>query len=344
MSRKNKKISVKHYILIAAAIIVIAVLGTALHYYRMAYSQYSGNDSVRLVVPVSATAEQLCDSLTKNLGEFGSDCFTLWKIRDGEIGKSAGVYIISPGDKAWSVAGRLKAGLSSAINVTFNNVRTMNDLAERLSRYFEWNSEIFLEACNTVLPENGFKPSQFPAAFIPDTYQFYADATATEVVNKLLAYRNTFWNDERRHKAATLGLSPIEVSTVASIVEEESKNKAEQPVIARLYLNRLEKKMRLQADPTVKFALGDFGLKRLYQKHLQYDSPYNTYTVEGLPPGPIRIPEASTIDATLNASANDYLYMCAQPGGTGKHNFTNNFEEHKKNARVYQNWLNSIGL
>ena len=158
------------------------------------------------------------------------------------------------------------------------------------------------------------------------------------------AHRKKFWNDERRKKAAKLGLSPEEVHTLASIVEEESNKSDERPVIARLYLNRLGKNMFLQADPTVKFASGDFAARRVTHDMTLSDSPYNTYKHRGLPPGPIRIVEAATLDAVLDAPENNYLYMCAKPDFSGYHNFTDDYRRHTINAVLYHPALTNRGI
>jgi len=201
-----------------------------------------------------------------------------------------------------------------------------------------------MDACAEVLPEHGFKRATYPAAFIPDTYEFYWTSPADIIVEKLAFYRKKFWNDERLNKAQKLGLTPEHVHILASIVEEESNKSDERPVIARLYLNRLNKKMFLQADPTVKFALGDFAARRVTHQMTMSDSPYNTYKNHGLPPGPIRIAEAKTLDAVLDAPENNYLYMCAKPDFSGYHNFTNDYRRHTINAVLYHRALNERGI
>ena len=157
-------------------------------------------------------------------------------------------------------------------------------------------------------------------------------------------YRNRFWDKSRRSKAARLGLTPAEVATIASIVEEETAKTDEKPKVARLYLNRLQKGIKLQADPTVKFASGDFSLRRITGKHLAIESPYNTYKISGLPPGPIRVPASSTLDAVLNAPNHNYIYMCAKEDFSGYHNFASDYATHQANARRYQAELNRRGI
>ncbi len=163
-------------------------------------------------------------------------------------------------------------------------------------------------------------------------------------MEKLVGIRDNFWTKERLDKAAKLGLTPVEVATIASIVEEESNKKDERPMIARLYINRVKQGMKLQADPTVKFATGNFALRRITGKHLRTDSPYNTYKNVGLPPGPIRVPNAATLDAVLNAPEHNYIYMCAKEDFSGRHNFAADYATHRKNAKKYQAALNRRGI
>ena len=151
---------------------------------------------------------------------------------------------------------------------------------------------------------------------------------------------NNYWNQKRISKAQAIGLTPLQVSTLASIVDEETANNAEKPVVAGLYINRLKKGMLLQADPTVKFALQDFTLKRILLKHLSIDSPYNTYKYAGLPPGPIRIPSVQGLESVLNYARHNYLYMCAKEDFSGTHNFAVTHSQHIVNAKLYQRELN----
>lgn len=324
-------------------IVTIALAWISIWAYTSAFRAYHGHETT-LVIPSDCTDQEVADALKTQLGDYGETVYRLWSLRDGDPAKATGFYVIKPGDKAWSVASRIKSGASSTVTVTFNNVRLMSELAHKVSAYFPWSAEDFIHAADSILPTYGFKTGQAPAAFWPNTYQFYMSATPAQVVTKLVEERNGFWNEERRAKAKSLGFTPVEIATIASIAEEESANAAERPVIARLYMNRLKKGMKLQADPTVKYALGDFSLKRIYQKHLEYESPYNTYRVNGLPPGPIRIPDGVTIDAVLNSLPNNYIYMCAKPDNSGTHNFTDNYNTHLANAKAYRAWVDSLGL
>ena len=186
----------------------------------------------------------------------------------------------------------------------------------------------------------GFTRETIPALFIPNTYEIYWNVSPERFMARMKQEYNRFWTEERRKKAEALGLTPVEVSTLASIVEEESAVADEYPTIAGLYLNRLKAGMPLQADPTVKFAAGDFALQRILDKHLAIDSPYNTYKYAGLPPGPIRIPSIRAIDAVLNPAHHRYFYMCAKEDFSGRHNFAATLAEHNRNANRYRAELN----
>jgi UPF0755 protein len=192
----------------------------------------------------------------------------------------------------------------------------------------------------SILQEYNFTKQTLPALFIPNTYQVYWNISAKDFLNRMFKEYKRFWTEERQNKAKAIGLTPIEVSILASIVEEETNNKSEKPMVAGLYINRLKKGMPLQADPTVKFAWQDFTLRRITNKHLTIDSPYNTYKIIGLPPGPIRIPSPEGIDAVLNYSKHNYLYMCAKEDFSGTHNFASTLSEHNRNARKYWDALN----
>ena len=175
--------------------------------------------------------------------------------------------------------------------------------------------------------------------FIPNTYEMYFNTGADKVIERFYYEYEQFWNEERKEKAKQIGLTPLEVSILASIVQAETVKRDEAPIIAGLYINRLKQGIALQADPTLVFAVGDFTLKRVLNEHKEIDSPYNTYKYAGLPPGPINMPEISSIDAVLKYKPSDFIYMCAKEDFSGYHNFTNNYNEHLRNAQRYQKAL-----
>lgn len=325
--------------------IVIVLVAAVVFTYIYISSPYNG-DEIRIFIPKESSEKSIRDTLTANLGKYGEKVYTIWHFLNDNISESYGSYVINQNEKAINIANRIAKGRQTPVRLTINVARTLPDLVEVMAKRLEANPEELMEAMDSILGNNAefAKKASYTGAFIPDTYNIYWNERSEMVIESLLGWRNKFWNEERLAKAKSIGLSPLEVTILASIVEEESNKSDEQPVIARLYLNRIRKGMKLQADPTVKFAIGDFSLRRITGKHLNIDSPYNTYKVAGLPPGPIRIPQKATIDAVLNAPQNDYLYMCAKEDFSGYHNFAKDYDTHLKNARKYTEELNKRGI
>lgn len=334
----------KILIAVAATVFVIAV--GAYGAWRYINSPYEGTEAAWIYLPHGTTRQALTDSLKSALGDrTGSRAAAVYGAVAKDNAEIYGAYRIEPGTSAKAIARRIVRHRQTPVRLTFNNVRTLAQLAERISSQMDFTAEDFLVAADSLLPTSGFKSkAQYPAAFLPDTYEFYWSESAAATVVKLLEHRNRFWNDERRQKASALGLTPVQAATIASIAEEETNNKAERGVVGRLYLNRMHKGMKLQADPTVKFALGDFSLRRIRGEHLKAQSPYNTYLVAGLPPGPIRVADAATIDGLLNSRPHNWIYMCAKEDFSGTHNFAADYSTHLANARRYQQALNARGI
>ncbi|MCM1518088.1 MAG: endolytic transglycosylase MltG [Pseudoflavonifractor sp.] len=333
--------------LVASA--VIAVCAAMAVWAAVTVWHYVGHSDIGearwVYLPTGMSREAFRDSLTVSLGEpVAGRVMRLWSLFSGKDAVPHGAYRVSEGMSAARIYRRLATGAQTPVRVTFNNVRTMPQLASRIADKMEFTPVEFLAACDSVLSAKGFTLQQYPAAFFPDTYEFYWTESPARVVGQLSAQYDHFWTAERRAKAEALSLSPIEVATVASIAEEETNDRVERGTVARLYLNRLNKGMRLQADPTVKFAVGDFSIKRVLAVHLAKQSPYNTYINRGLPPGPIRVVNPATLDAVLDAPANDYIYMCAKEDFSGRHNFTADYREHLANARRYQAALNARNI
>ncbi len=253
-----------------------------------------------------------------------------------------GCYAIKPGMGNMQIVKMLKLGYQKPVRVTFTGLRTWQQLAQRIAAQLEADSLSLISTflADSVAFNRGFNPSTFMAMFIPNTYEFYWNTDALGFTNRMQKEFHRFWNENRKQKSEAIGLTPVEVSTLASIVEEETNIKSEMPIIAGVYLNRLRKGIPLQADPTVKFAVGDFTLRRILTRHLQVDSPYNTYKQRGLPPGPIRIPSVVAIDAVLNAHKHSYLFFCAAPDFSGRHLFAQTLAEHNRNAEAYRRALN----
>lgn len=296
-------------------------------------------------IPAGSTVSAVRDSLRSALGpKEANRVYALWRVMRGTPEMAHGAYRVDDGCSSLSLARTLRRGAQTPVKVVFRGGRTIEDVARRVTSELECSEEEFLVACGVVLDEAGFRPAEYVAAFLPDTYEVYWTDSGGRLVDRLLSYRNRFWTDERRAKAADMGLTPVEVATVASIVEEETAKRDERKTVARLYLNRLAKGMLLQADPTVKFATGNPRLRRITSEHLKIDSPYNTYIYKGLPPGPIRVVESATLDAVLNAPHNNYIYMCAREDFSGYHNFASDYATHQENARRYHRELNRRGI
>lgn len=253
-----------------------------------------------------------------------------------------GRYAIRDGMTMPEIIRMLRSGNQTAVKLTFNNMRTNENLAGRISNQLMLDSVELLNVLKdeTKLEVLGFDTNTIAAMFIPNTYEVYWDTSIDNLMNRMKKEYTSFWNESRKDKAKEIGLSPIEVSILASIVEEEATYSDEYSIVAGLYLNRLKRGQRLEADPTIKFALNDFSLRRILYKHLEVESPYNTYRNEGLPPGPIRIPSIKGIDATLSPQDHKYLFMCAKEDLSGRHNFATTHAEHLRNAARYQRALN----
>jgi UPF0755 protein len=235
----------------------------------------------------------------------------------------------------------LRSGRQEPVRITFNNVRLISELAEKITKNLAMSPNEFEAALIQFAKSNpyGFNKDNVMTMFIPNTYEVYMNISSEGLLDKMHEEYEKFWNEERKQKASKLGLTQTEVSTLASIVQAETVRDDEAPLIASLYLNRLKKGIALQADPTLVFASGDFSLKRVLNEHKEIDSPYNTYKYAGLPPGPINMPHIKSIDAVLNAPETDYYYMCAKEDFSGRHNFTNDYQQHMRNAARYQRAL-----
>ncbi|WP_340114166.1 endolytic transglycosylase MltG [Maribellus mangrovi] len=237
-----------------------------------------------------------------------------------------------------ALVNKLRSRAQDPVDVVFNNVRLKEDLAGKVSKYIwaDSTSIIKLFSDTDQIEEWGFNSETFRSMFIPNTYEMYWTTEAHEFAERMNEEYYRFWNVERKEKAEAMNLSPAEVTTLASIVEQETAKRDEMPRVAGLYINRLNRGILLQADPTVKYALGDFGIKRVLNKHLEIDSPYNTYKYAGLPPGPISFPSISAIDAVLHHEDNNFIYMCAKEDFSGYHNFAATLTQHNRNAAKYR--------
>ncbi len=252
-----------------------------------------------------------------------------------------GRYKISKGMSLIKLVKMLRAGNQSQVNFVITKLRTREDFARRAGNTFEFDSLEMISFINNAdsLANYGLDTNTVTATLMPFTYSMNWNSTPEKVFQRLYSTYKNFWNAERKEKADSLQLSPVEISTIASIIDEETLKKSDKPIMASVYLNRIRVGMPLQADPTIKFAMKDFTLKRILSSHLKTVSPYNTYLNRGVPPGPICTPAVESIDAVLNAPKTDYLYFVASSKFDGSSVFTTNLADHSKYAREYQNEL-----
>ncbi|MBO4827575.1 MAG: endolytic transglycosylase MltG [Prevotella sp.] len=257
-----------------------------------------------------------------------------------------GRYAVKPGEGAFTVFRHLKNGIQTPVNLTIPSVRSIDRIASTVGRKLMIDSAEVMQALNdpAVMKKYGFDSTSIACFFIPNTYDMYWNISLDKFLDRLKREHDNFWNADRTAKARMMGLTPNEVVTMASIIDEETADDAEKPMIAGMYFNRLKIGMPLQADPTVKFALKRWDLRRIWSNMLHVNSPYNTYMNVGLPPGPIRVPSAAGINAVLDYVHHDYLYMCAKEDFSGTHNFAVTYADHLKNAEKYSKALNERGI
>ncbi len=257
-----------------------------------------------------------------------------------------GKYKIENGMGNYSIVAMFRSGKQQPVKLVINKLRTKQDLIRKISKQLEADSNELKKffSNNEFLKKYEIDSNQIQCLIIPDTYEFKWNTDAKKTIEKLAKASVSFWNEERVAKAKKLNMSKVQIITMASIVEEETNKKEDKYKIASTYLNRIKLEMPLQADPTCKFAVGDFTIKRVLKIHTQAKSPYNTYQIKGLPPGPICTPSKETIDAVLNAPQTDYIYFCAREDLKGYSNFAKNYQEHLANAKKYQEALNKRGI
>ena len=241
----------------------------------------------------------------------------------------------------------LRGGIQEPVEINFNGLHTVNELMSRVGRRIEADSSLLLEAVHddNYLNKYGFNSGNAEAFFIPNTYEFYWNTSVDNFFDRMAKEYKAFWTDERKQKAKAIGYSRNDITILASIVQgEQCCDNEEKKTIAGLYINRLNMDMPLQSDPTVIFAIGDFTKQRVSTEQTRINSPYNTYVVKGLPPGPIGFAQQSSMDAVLNYKKNNYIYMCAKEDLSGKHYFAKTYEQHQVYAKKYRDALNNRGI
>jgi len=345
--QKKKSNKIKTIVAVIVSIIVL-VAGTITYvvYHRFLAPNVTDKQDY-LYIPTDSGFEDLMKNLGEN--EILKDTSTFrWAAekKDYPLRVKAGKYRLKEGMNNRILVNLLMGGLQEPVKLRFQNIRLKEDFAGFLATQLEPDSVSFINLLNsdTVAQKYGFNQDNFFDMFIPNTYEFFWNTSTTDFLERMNKEYKVFWNDERLAKAKALDLTPIEVSNLAAIVKGEALHVDEMPKIAGLYINRLRKGMLLQADPTVIFANEDFTIRRVLNKHLRTDSPYNTYIYRGLPPGPIMMPSIAAIDAVLNYQQHAYIYMCAKDDFSGYHNFANTMAEHLVNARKFQKALDERNI
>lgn len=332
--KKNRKWLI--YIILAPFFYVIYILFAPNIILRNRQNSY-------LCIPESSTFNDVVNLLNKDAHIVNTTAFRqVAHLLQYDKKIHSGRYKIASWMNNFQLLRLLRSGRQTPVRLTFNNIRTKEELAGRLGRQLMADSTSIIKLLNdsAFLSAYGLNPETSVSLFIPNTYEIFWNVRAKQLFTRMAKEHDKFWTSERKAKAAAIPLSEAQVSTLASIVEEETNNKKDRPMVAGLYINRLRDGMPLQADPTIKFAMNNFGLKRILRAYLQTNSPYNTYKHTGLPPGPIRVASSDAIDAVLNYSHHKFIYMCASDSLNGEHKFAQTWAEHEKNAQKYRQELN----
>ncbi len=300
------------------------------------------NAEFALLIPKGATFASVMDTLeTRRVINDRLSFRFLSKAMKYTENVKVGRYILKRGMGNYEVIKKLRSGSQDPMKVTFNNIRLKDELISRLGSKFEFGPQALSERLNdpAICAKYGFDTTTIMCLFLPNTYEFFWTIKPDVFLERMGSEYKKFWTPTRVEEAKAKGLSQTQAQVLASIVAAETNKRDEQPRVAGVYLNRLKRGIKLDADPTVIYALRDFGIRRLLNKQLTVDSPYNTYRYAGLPPGPINLPAPATIDAVLNAEQHDYLYFVVDARFNGYHTFSKTLAEHIANARLYQQAL-----
>lgn len=338
----NKKTAGGKHITIA--IVAAVLLAGAIAALLVLRGQKMGNSEAEtILIPTGSDYAAVVDSLDAHscIGN-GAVFNTLARLRHYRDNVKGGRYIIEPHANTWRTLTKLYYGNQDALKLTIGKHRTKQQLCEYLGQRLEMEGDTLLQLLSddSLCAAYGRTPQTIIAIFPQNTYEIYWNTTPRKLLDRMQKESDRFWNNERRNKCKALNLTTDEVTTLASIVEEETNKNDEKADIASVYLNRIRKGMLLQADPTLKYAVGDFSLRRLLNVHIEAESPYNTYKHRGLPPGPICIPSAASIDAVLANKQTDYLYFCARADFSGRHNFASTLAQHNANAAAFHAEMN----
>lgn len=348
VTKKIKKISLKAKLLLAlGAFLIVILTGIGISYYLNYFKPNVNGNIEYLYINSGSDFNDVYLSIKSDAIVNDTVAFYNAAQNMEYVGKvKAGRYRLTKGMSNRAFINMLKAGNQEPVKVSFQNVRLKHTLAGMVSKKIETDSASISTLLDSTefVKKYGFTTDNVYTMFIPNSYEIYWNTDAEKFFNRMHEEYTKFWNADRKSKASSINLSPIEVSILASIVDGEALNDKEMPRIAGLYMNRLLKGIRLEADPTVIFAVNDFTIRRVLNKHLRINSPYNTYLNSGLPPGPISMPSIHAIDAVLSYEKHDYIYMCAKEDFSGYHNYASTLSQHLINAKKFQQALNERNI
>lgn len=334
MRKQKKSHSGLLFIILIIGVVVVVYFARNYLYISKPIIKTADGKDVSLYIPTGSDYKYVKNELSSLNVLISKNAFD-WLAKRSHYDENVhpGRYVLTDGMANNQLINMLRMGYQTPVKVVFNNMRTVEQLAGRISEQ--------IEADSTSIIEEIYNNEEVDATtFIPNTYEFYWNTDAEDFVEKMVAEHERFWNETRLNKAKSLKLTPKQVSILASIVDKETRKVSEMPRIAGVYINRLNRRWPLQADPTLVFAHGDYNIRRVLDVHKKIDSPYNTYKYAGLPPGPICIPSIAAIDAVLDAEKHNYFYFCAKDDLSGYHVFASNINEHNRNAEKYRKALN----
>ncbi|MDA9563526.1 endolytic transglycosylase MltG [Flavobacteriales bacterium] len=343
----------KFILKVVFSIVLVLSIGTGfigLHYYNIIWksnvvSEISEDEY--FYIPTGSSFDEVTKSLyEKGIIQNRSSFVWVAEYMKYNLNIKPGRYKLVPGSNNKELVTLLRSGKQVPVQLTFNNIRLRNELAGVVAKQIEADSAVIVSIFDNpeLHRKYGFDRETFFTMFIPNTYQFNWNTNTDQFVKRMASEYKKFWTEERQEKAKALGLSQSEVSSMAAIVQKETAKNDEKPVVAGVYHNRIKKGMKLEADPTLIYAIGDFTIRRVLNKYKEVDSPYNTYMYKGLPPGPICLPEISSLDAVLNRQNHEFIFFCAKDDFSGYHNFAKTYAQHKVNARKFHRAMNAAKI
>ena len=346
-TKKTSSGTFKKFIIALVVIIVVALAITGVTYYLRYFGPNVTDNEEYLYIKTGSGFEDVYQTIRDKDMVKDTSTFKWAAINMKYPGRvKAGRYKLIAGTSNRKLINMLASGTQEPVKVTIKNIRLKEQFAAYMAKQIEPDSAEFITLLNSpaFAEKYGLNTENVYTMILPDSYEFYWNTSAEKFFEKMRGYYDTFWTAQRKAKAEKLNLSPAQVSVLASIVDAEALHDDEMPTIAGLYLNRLQKGIKLQADPTVIFAMKDFTIRRVLNRYLVTNSPYNTYLYTGLPPGPIMMPSKNAINAVLEPKKSDYIYMCAKEDFSGYHNFATTVAEHQRNARKFQQALNERNI